>query len=317
MRINYIILAHKNPNQIKRLITRLSENWTYFYLHLDANINIRPFSETLSNFNNITFLNENERFPGIWGDIGIVKGTLAAMRKIAERNEKGYTILLSGQDYPIKDNNAILRFLEKKKSNYIDINPILELWGPHGLDRIKKYKINKSTKRGHFLLLPTIFDRDFYSIETIGKLNFLRKSRCINKINLIFKKRQFPNYLTPYGGSQWWALTSDTIKDVLNYVDENPDYLKYHHFSLLPDEIFFHSIIMKLEKDGTISNIAPSLTYVNWERNSGPLPVTFTIQDYEELKSVAKEKLFARKFDQETNEDILNRIDNLLIKHQE
>lgn len=168
MELSYIILAHKNPAQLKRLVQRLYEKWTFFYIHIDRNINIYPFIKALSGLNNVEFLRDKERYPGIWGDIGIVKGTLAAMHKIIANGRSGYTILLSGQDYPLKKNKDILEFFKKNETNYIDTNPIENLWKKHGIDRIEKYKINKSDQRGHFLLLPSIFDHDFYKVNTIG-----------------------------------------------------------------------------------------------------------------------------------------------------
>ena len=191
MKLNYIILAHRGPLQVLKLIDKLSEAWTYFYIHIDSNINITPFKQALKDHENIIFLEGNERYAGIWGDIGIVKGTLAAMNRIAAKKEKCYTILLSGQDYPLQGNRDILNFFKDNNTNYIDINPVSELWGKHGIDRVKKYKVNKSSKRGHFLMLPTVFDKDFYRIETLGKLNFLRKSGNSDKIFQIFKKRKF------------------------------------------------------------------------------------------------------------------------------
>jgi len=35
MKIAYIILAHKNPDQIKRLVLRLNTEGTSFFIHID------------------------------------------------------------------------------------------------------------------------------------------------------------------------------------------------------------------------------------------------------------------------------------------
>jgi hypothetical protein len=313
--VNYIILAHKNPEQLKRLISRLNTSWTYFYIHIDSNSKIEPFEEILCEFQNIYLLKDKEREKGIWGDIGIVKATIKALEKIVQHKRKGYCVLLSGQDYPLQNNIKIQSYFSNNDERaFITAYPL-----PHsnldqgGLPRINNYKINKSNKRGHFMFLNSIFDSEFYNLKTLGKLNYLRKTGKWKDILKILKKRKFPAYLVPYSGSQWWALNIDYIHKILKFIQENPSYLKYHYDSLLPDEMFFQSIIFYYEKFEP-KGISKSLTYVNWERPNGPLPVTFTKKDLTELKLASKNYLFARKFDMEMDTDILNLIDSELLK---
>ena len=304
----YVILAHKNPEQLKRLINRLDAPATSFYIHIDENQILKTFEKALNRFKNTSILKNEDRFSGVWGDIGIVKATLAAMRK------KGFVVLLSGQDYPLQNNEKIRSFFSKnKESHFITAYPI-----PHaqldqgGLPRINQYKINKSYKRGHFLFLNSIFESKFYSLETAGKLNFLRKSGNWTGIFKIFKRRKFPKYLKPYAGSQWWALSTQTIKKIIEFIEKYPEYLEYHRYSLLPDEMFFQSIIIHI-KEAHKSEIKKSLTYVNWERPTGPLPVTFKKEDFQELEKASKNYLFARKFDMEQDAEILDEIDKELL----
>ena len=312
MNVCYIILAHKNPLQLKRLVKRLYEPWTYFYIHIDCNINIIPFKEALKEFENMIFLENDDRYPGIWGDIGIVKGTLSAMRRIVKDKKKGYTVLLSGQDYPLETNNNILRFFEHNETNFIDNIPIETLWEKHGRDRITKYKINKSNKRGDFLLLPSIFNKDFYSLKTIGQLNYLRKTGKFKSLFKILKKREFPGKIKPFGGSQWWTLTNTTCIKILDFIREHPDYLEYHKYSLLPDEFFFQSIISCFKEKENLET-KKSITYVNWKRKLVPLPVTFEKSDFDELREASKNHFFARKFDLDKDSEILDKIDSELL----
>lgn len=311
MNLNYIILAHKNPAQVERLIQRLKYPGNRFYVHIDRNVPISPFKEELSQYEHICFLKEDQREPGTWGDIGIVKATINAMRQIAQEERKGYCILLSGQDYPLRSNKEIQKFFDQQNgTSFISTFSLPHPdWKDGGYDRIEKYKINKSQKRKHFLQLPSIFDVEFYNWETAGKLNFLRKTGRAREIMVILKKRRFPSYLKPYGGGQWWALPMKKVKEILDFIDDHPDYLSYHKYTLLPDEIFFHSIMANL--DGPI---APSVTYVNWDRKNTPLPVIFEKNDLEELKLASVEKLFARKFDIKIDSTILDLLDQELLR---
>ncbi|MCC8358521.1 beta-1,6-N-acetylglucosaminyltransferase [Salinimicrobium sediminilitoris] len=310
MDLNYIILAHKNPIQLGRLILRLQHPGCRFYVHIDRNVEISPFLKELADQHQIFFLKEEQRQSCIWGDIGIVTATINAMRQVVEEERSGYCILLSGQDYPLRPNKEIQDFLENENgTSFISTFSLPHPNWKNGFDRIEKYKIDKTPKRKHFLQLSSIFDKDFYSLETAGKLNFLRKSGRAQLIPLVLKKRRFPSYLKPYGGGQWWALPMLKVKEILNFIDEHPDYLVYHKYTLIPDEIFFHSIMATL--DGPV---APSLTYVNWDRKNTPLPVTFEKEDLEELKLASVEKLFARKFDITIDTTILDLLDQELLQ---
>lgn len=313
MILNYIILAHKNPTQLERLVDRLNEPWVNFYIHIDKNVNIIPFEIQLERFKNISFLRNDKRHTGIWGDIGIVEATLNAMSLIASKNNEGYCILLTGQDYPLQSNIAIKEyFIKQDGSNFISICQTPGSWTQPYKDRIKKYKINKSSNRGHFLLLSSIYDKSFYNLETLGKLNFLRKTGNYTAIKKVFKKRKFPKHIEPYGGGVYFALTLDTIKKILKFYDEHPDFLEFNSYTLCTDEVFFHSIIMKIQKEEDLK-ISPSLTYVNWDRKGVPLPVTFKLDDFKELEHASNEYLWARKFDTALDKDVLNKIDHLLL----
>lgn len=309
MDLYYLILAHKNPNQLFRLVLRLNEDWVKFYIHIDKNVEITLFKELFKDYPNVFFLNNHERHEGVWGSIGIVKATINGLTKILNNNSNGYCILITGQDYPLMPNSAIRNFLVKKSGeNFISIVQTPSSWTKNYKERIEKYKISKSTKRGHFLLLSSIFEKSFYNISSLGMLNYLRKTGNYKAMTQIFKKRKFPSYIEPYGGGVYFALPMDTIKKILNFHKEHPDFLEFNSYTLCADEVFFHSIIMKIAKEGNFK-IAPSLTYVNWDKPSGPLPVTFTSIDFEELKQASGNYLWARKFDEVMDSAILDRID--------
>ena len=314
MKIGYIILAHKNPQQLDRLIKRLAEPWTTFYIHIDTNKEIEPFKRTVSNKDKLFFLEGKDRKPGIWGDIGIVKATLNALKKGLQENRPDFFILLTGQDYPLKNNKFIYNYFSHyRDTNFIDQFPMpLKVWENGGLMRINRYKINKSSKRGHFTFLPSVFDREFYSLETAGKLSFLLKSGKVNHLIKILKQRKFPSYLKPFGGSAYFALPLKTAEKIIEHVDTHPEYLTYHQHTLSADEIFFHSIVAYLNATQDLK-LAPSLTYVNWQKREGPPPITFRSEDFEELKMASKDFLFARKFDIDLDEEILEKCDKYLL----
>jgi hypothetical protein len=312
MNLNYIILAHKNPQQLKRLVEKLNTPDTFFYIHVDKNFKVEPFITSLLTIKNVFFLEMREKCA--WGDIAIVKATITALEQIIKDKRTGYCILLSGQDYPLKTNQQIqLFFTRNYGTNFIDTFSIPnEDWEYSGLRRIQHYKFNLSEKKSHYILLPSIFSKDFFQKF---KRNIKRVLRLLKHRNFavirIFQKRDFPGYIKPFGGSQWWAIPVETATKILLFLKQHKDYLAYHKYTLMADEIFFHSIVKHISLIENDRIIKPSLTHVNWEWRGVSRPVTFNSGDVEELMNQHEDTLVARKFDINIDHTILDLIDNL------
>ena len=95
MQKNYLILAHKNPQQLARMIKTLDDGNSKFFIHLDAKTPIEPFTAQLQD-EHIIFIPERVRC--IWGDFSIVLATIHLMEAAAKAQSKGFFILMSGQD---------------------------------------------------------------------------------------------------------------------------------------------------------------------------------------------------------------------------
>ncbi len=244
MVINYIILAHKEPRQLWRLIERLNASKTFFYIHVDRNVDVSPFKEVVKGYSNVVLLPEKKRVASIWGSPGLVKATLNTMEEVIKDNRQGYTILLSGQCYPIKSNTRISSFLNENYGyNFIEGFELPdERWPSSGI-RMNQYAFFLSSKKEDFITAPSFFDLEFKSLNRSIIKKYLKIFFHFPLKSLtLLKKRRFPENLIPYGGMQWWALPLETIKFINQFVTENPGYVKYHSFTLFSDEIFFQTI---------------------------------------------------------------------------
>ena len=76
MQKNYLILAHKNPLQLGRMIERLDDGASKFFIHLDAKTPIESFTACLEGAH-IRFIEPRERC--VWGDFSIVRATIHLM----------------------------------------------------------------------------------------------------------------------------------------------------------------------------------------------------------------------------------------------
>jgi hypothetical protein len=314
MEISYIIMAHDQPELFKRLVQSLKSFNTRFYVHIDKNQDIKPFAEEFGSDEQVYFLNDKQRQPVTWADSGMLKGTLEALKQIADEGRKGYCILLSGRDYPVKSNDEIYSFLQKSAGiNFISYE-LLPWRGHEGMERITKYKIDVSRRRGDFVYLPSLWEKEFYQLNTAKKIYRLFRRKKFTFLFYLLRKRKFPSYLKPFAGASWWALPVETVKKILTFVHEHPDFIKFHEFTFVPDEAFFQPIILHLHESNQIGPIAPMLTFVDWSRPAAGLPAVLRMEDTNLLKNLPKEIIIARKFDLQKDANVIDWIEQELLK---
>ena len=309
MQKNYLILAHKNPLQLSRMIERLDDGASKFFIHLDAKTPIEPFAACLEG-THIRFIEPRERC--VWGDFSIVRATIHLME--AASKEQGVFILMSGQDYPIQSQGYINAFLESNKGfDFIEIEPLEEKWKPKMVkDKLEHYHILHSEERGHSnCYAPFAHCSVFQKLRTLMHLLKGRLSVKNFKLLCSLPKRVAP-FERQYAGSQFWAFSERTFYAVLHYIREHKAVLEeYYKYTSSPDEIYFHSVLMHLQQSNHPEiQIALSLTYVDWERKGVQLPVLFRADDIAQLSNQPN-KLFARKFDTEVDIEILDKLDYL------
>src|SRR5712672_2153586 len=111
MRIACIIMAHKEPQQIERLLKKFAGLPFDFYIHLDKKIRREPF-EYLTNLPQVNFIKKRIRVR--WASYNFFYAEIQSFKEILE-NGKPYDFIciMSGQDYPIKPVSEIIHFLEK------------------------------------------------------------------------------------------------------------------------------------------------------------------------------------------------------------
>ncbi|WP_304296320.1 beta-1,6-N-acetylglucosaminyltransferase [Capnocytophaga leadbetteri] len=312
MQKNYLILAHKNPEQLCRMIKTLDDGVSTFFIHVDAKVAIEPFKALLQG-EHIVFIDKRERC--VWGGFLIVQATLHLMEAAAKAQSKGFFILMSGQDYPIKPIEELNVFLERNQEyDFMKFAPLESCWERKLVkDKLERYQILHSERRGNSDCYPPFYQSSIWQKFTI-LWHLVKRRLSLNNFKILYKAsyRKAP-FMQLYAGSQWWALSEKTFYTLLDYLSKNGKEMKdYFQFTSCPDEIYFQSILVNLQTTHKWIKIKPSITYVNWEREGVDLPVLFRKSDLEEL-SLQKDKFFARKFDTNIDEEILNLIDKTML----
>jgi len=302
MKIAYIILAYHLPHQLKRLVQSLDADFATFFIHIDKRKNINDFEPLFSDMpkNKVHFV---KREISRHSSIGCIRASLNGMKDANASNEKfDFLFFLSGQDYPIKSNKYIYDFLNKNLGKiFIDSAPMpIDKWANQGMNRIEKY---------HFY----IGERRF--IFPSEQKNTTIKSKIANFLFRIYfhKKRKFPKYLKPYGGEYWFCISSEASRYIIDFVKKHKNYLRYHKYTFVPEEIFFQSILLNANNKNITDNIENNtLRFIDWSKPEPPYPAVLGVEDFENL--CHSEMLFARKFDMTKDVEILDKIDKELRK---
>jgi hypothetical protein len=278
MRLNYLILFHKNFDQLVLLVDKLSFENARFFVHIDLKYEMPPCElQQLKNRKSVTVL--KDRVDNKWGGFSLVKSTLLLIKSAIDvkGGEDDHLILLSAQDFPLKNNLTIYDyFLRNRNKVFMDSFTIpYSGWAMEGgLDRLQFY----------------------WFLEELGSEDAFRLYWA-QKTSGIIRKQLNLEY---HGGSQWWSMNRACANYIFEYCEMHPGFLDFFKHVFVADEVFFQTLLQNSPYRNNIVN--DNLRLIDWK--SGPeYPKTFGITDMDELLN--SPKLFARKFDTTKDKSVL------------
>ena len=315
MKKAYLILAHQHPIHLARTINALDDEESYFFIHVDARVNIEPFN-FISNRDNVYFA--KERVQCFWGDFSIVEATINLIKAAHEIGEIEYFILLSGQCYPLASNSEINAFLDRNRgTDFQNMLPIEKCWSNIEVKkRLEMYRFNLGPNKYDSIHIPSLLSNDIQEpsfFENIVKLinsNDITAYEKITALRIIATPREKLN-MEIMGGSQWFAYTASTIHKFINFFNSHPNFLNYFKYVHVPDEIIFPTLLAHIKSNDDSIKIDKSLIYVNWTKQDVELPAILDINDFESVFEASKFYLFARKFNPELSFELLDKIDKI------
>ena len=265
-----LILAHKNHNQIMRLINHLKTDFD-LYVHIDKRnkLNIKSFDN----------VNIYKKYKVYHGGVSQVITTLFLLKEAAKNNYDRY-IFISAQDVPLKTNKEIVDFFDTNKN--------------------KEYISYENIENSEAIYKEMSFRINAYNFGKLYRKLLSRKFRELIS-NFPPIKRITPKNI--YYGSSWWNLTNNAIQYILDYIEQNPNYLKRFNYTWGSDEFFFQSILLNSKfKDNCVNDC---LRYLVW---NGGTPFNLEMKDYDDIKNNINDNLFARKFDENIDNDIIDKL---------
>lgn len=300
VQIAYIIVAHKNFDQVIRLVHRLNAPHVEFLIHIDKKATANDYDHVRSSLHHLGNCHFLERISIYWGSAGFNEATIFGINYIEEHHLKCDAVfVISGQEYPIKSNEQIEAFCEDNlDKQYLHYFPIpTDNWIQGGLNRINCYHFWIKGKR---VVYPPFADRT----DTPALINTLSGL-------FPFSGRKIPGDYQPYGGS---AQSLYFSRDAITYMYEllqTPLGKRLHRFFELTNnssELFFHTILLNSRFKDSIVDF--NLTYTDWSAG-GPHPKNIGTEDLPKLLDA--DELFARKFDEKVDAEIFDLLDEVIV----
>lgn len=282
----YLILAHKNPSQLRLLLSLLDDERNDIYVHIDRKAAFcRKDMEGCCTKSAVEFIEPRIRIA--WGGVSIIRAEMALL-KAATRTTHSYYHLLSGLDLPVKPQDFIHDFFDAN-----DGKEFLDLWEiqGHTLNRVKYFTL--FPEGSHFFLTNLLNHAFKFILRSLGL-----------EMNKGVEFRQ---------GSQWFSITHGCAQ----YIVDSADWIdKVFSHSCICDEIFIPTVLQRSEYKDKLyksvcsvghENTCANMRFIDWSR--GPSirhPWVFTIQDFDMLKSTPC--LWARKFDEGVDAAIIKKV---------
>ncbi len=279
MKIAHLLLVHKAPAMVERLVKKMQHPAFYFFIHVDKKANKAAF-EYLADIPNVIVL--SNQIDVKWGGYSIVQATLYALNEALayDVHFSTYTVM-SGQDYPLLSNDALYRFYEHNAGkNFIYHEDENSEWWQTAYGRVDRYHLTD--------------------------MNFKGKDRLAAFISSILPKRKIPFGGRLYGGpgSGWWSISAAAALYLTDLIEHDRKLEEFTKFTWAPDEFFIQTLI--LNSPLAEHTIIRNLWYMDWSEGK-PSPKIFTAADFETLSQVPY--IFARKFDSGVDNTILDLID--------
>ncbi len=302
MKHAFLILAHTDPEQLKRLISSLNSDSSLFYIHWDKkNESVlfeSPIIKELQSHSNIHFI--TNRIKVYWGGASIVYATIELLKEAFKEQDITYFHLLSGIDYPLKPLQYIFRFFENNKNNYLTYIPqesnmryFIERYYFYDNDYINPQNKKRSIKRTIVYQTLLFIQRcTWFLVQVLG-------IRIRKKVNMQF-----------YHGTQWFSLHRNAVTYIIKFLNENSWILKRFKYTAVCDETFFIMLLMNNSqlKDSIINNDLRLRLYDGMPNRSGYI---LTEKDFELIKN--SDALFGRKFVSGKSEKLIELINNMFL----
>lgn len=281
MKFAYLIMAHKNPEQLKLLLKLLDYEENRIYLHIDRK---SPMAKDPDQFRIVKYakLFVFAKYKVAWGSFEQTRAQMFLLEE-AVKDGSDYYHLISGQDLPLKTQKELQTFLEKHRGK-----------------EFIHFEQREPMKAAY---MP------FYNTSCYAKNRRIRYLYKVLDNKLVSWQQKRGVHRELYKGANWFSITHELAKAVAAEKKKVLRQVKNWHNS---DEYVLQTFFIKqydIEKKygGYECDNKDCLRYIDWKRGN---PYVWRLEQYEELMS--SPYFFARKFDEQIDSAIIEKIYNQL-----
>lgn len=320
MRVAYLLLSHRPPAQLRRLLSTLRrlDPEAALIVHHDrfrctvaaSDIDVGGQFELLTSDHPID-----------WGDFSQVDVYWRMLRWIVEKVDFDWVVLLSAQDYPIKPLRELYAMLESTTANAIleaqSVSDTSDRQKRADLESRYYYHYARPMDLGIRKHLPRAAQKALHVGAAFGADVINRTQSAVHvykypeqqgfRLGVRSRRRPFTLTAPCWYGSCWSTLSHKSAQALLGFVDDNPSFVSYYQSTVAPDESASTTI---LSNDASTRLMNANLHHTRWSDPMSGHPDVFQEKDFDELR--ASPKYFARKFDISVDEGVLDRLDESL-----
>jgi len=279
----FLVLAHRDPDQLARILGELVGSSRRVYVHVDAQVELAPFQTVVAHrlgslAGEVRWV--ADRVAVRWGGLSVVKATFGAARQALAEGPVSRATLLSGSCHlvrPVTD---------------------LELLDPS----VEYLRIDR-----------TVSPAGGYQAEKLGRWWF-NDSRLLAGLGGRLPRR-WPSGLPPIRqGAQWWSLTGECLAYLLAAAEHHRALLAALRFAHCPDELIVPTLLADSPYGDRVSqrfDLDPAageqvdlhgLHYLRWSDDAWS-PAWLTAADLPAIRASGAH--FARKVDSARSADLL------------
>mgnify|MGYP001319032828 CR=1 FL=1 len=283
----YLITAHNQFEILEKLLLLLDDPRNDIYIHVDGKAGMFDsgcFAGILK-YSSAFFV---PRIHVHWGGYSQIEATLILLRESVKNGTYSYYHFISGVDLPLKTQNYIHCFFDKRQgTEFVGFDaPVMQkrFYSRFQIYHIYQDRIGRQKS-------PL-----YYWEELLVYMQKRLRFRRIKSKDIIFQK-----------GCNWFSITDDLARYILS---KKKFISSAFAFSRCCDEIFIHTLIMNSDFKnriyqktyGTDNGSSACMRFVNFKYKDN----VFRTSDYDKL--ISSELLFARKFNVDTDRNIVEKI---------
>lgn len=305
-----LIMMHKNPEQVVRLVKYFPDDRCVCFIHIDrkCRINLDEFQAALDTVNRKCII-LGERISGQLANWSLAKISLILIKKAYQYSQdKGiifsYYRLLSGQDYPIRTFEEYEAFLENNYPREFMGLSHYEEGVRHVQDKFGRWRFN-----GIRNLLAQIIKSETLYRACIAPV-YLCEVIWTKIKGTPYEKMCREGYITA-GGPSWWNITDRLAGYIVEQVEKKNPVIDIVKRTATPEESIIQVLYATAPryKKERLYNLTIG-NYGKGEQKITGHTYAWRAEDLPEL--LESDCFFARKFDTNIDSKVLDRLDEII-----